>query len=85
MQGGTNPLEGAMGAGACGQIYRLARPSGNSQILGSLRIMVLPASDPSDDVTVYLVEESQRRRAYLETDAAAADREMIVRSFEPVR
>jgi hypothetical protein len=45
--------------------------------------MVRPASDPPNDVTVYLVEEDfgQRGRAYLETDVAQADRETIIRNF----
>jgi hypothetical protein len=70
------------------QIYRLALPSGNSQIavgagVMNLRIMTIPVSDLPNDVTVYLVEEDfgQRGRAYLETDAAEADRETIVRNL----
>jgi hypothetical protein len=45
--------------------------------------MARPASDIPNDVTVYLVEEDfgQRGRAYLETDAAEADRETIIRNF----
>jgi hypothetical protein len=41
------------------------------------------APDVTNDVTVYLVEEDfgQRGRAFLETDAAEADRESIVRNF----
>ncbi len=44
--------------------------------------MARPTSD-LNDVTVYLVEEDfgQRGRAYLETDAAEADRETIIRNF----
>jgi hypothetical protein len=69
------------------QIYRLAGPIRNSQIAArgssELRIMARPASHVPNDVTVYLVEEDfgQRGRAYLETDAAEADRETIVRNF----
>jgi hypothetical protein len=42
-----------------------------------------PKSVPSNDVTVYLVEEDfgHLGRAYLRTDAAEADRETIVRNF----
>jgi hypothetical protein len=45
--------------------------------------MACPASDIPNDVTVYLVEEDfgQRGRAYLETDAAEADRETIIRNL----
>jgi hypothetical protein len=45
--------------------------------------MARPAFDIPDDVTVYLVEEDfgQRGQAYLETDAAEADRETIIRNF----
>jgi hypothetical protein len=70
------------------QIYRLAQYAGNRQIaavgaLVSLRIMARTAPDYSNDITVYLVEEDFGRngRAYLETDAAEADRETIIRNF----
>ena len=45
--------------------------------------MARPVFDRSDDVTVYLVEEDfgHLGRAYLEIDAAEADRETIVRNF----
>jgi hypothetical protein len=45
--------------------------------------MARTASDYPNDVTVYLVEEDFGRngRAYLETDAAEADRETIIRNF----
>jgi hypothetical protein len=45
--------------------------------------MARPAFDYPNDVTVYLVEEDfgHLGRAYLETDAAEADRETIVRNF----
>ena len=45
--------------------------------------MARPVFDRPNDVTVYLVEEDLGHlgRAYLETDAAEADRETIVRNF----
>jgi hypothetical protein len=45
--------------------------------------MASPASDPPNDVTIYLVEEDfgQRGQSYLETDAAEGDRETMVRNF----
>jgi hypothetical protein len=45
--------------------------------------MARPVFDRPNDVTVYLVEEDfgHLGRAYLETDAAEADRETIVRNF----
>jgi hypothetical protein len=51
--------------------------------LVSLRMMARTASDHPNDVTVYLVEEDFGRngRAYLETGAAEADRETIIRNF----
>jgi hypothetical protein len=45
--------------------------------------MARPVFDRPNDVTVYLVEEDfgHLGRAYLETDAAEADRQTIVRNF----
>ena len=45
--------------------------------------MARPVFDRPNDVAVYLVEEDfgHLGRAYLETDAAEADRETIVRNF----
>jgi hypothetical protein len=45
--------------------------------------MAGPESDNPNDVTIYLVEEDFGRNggAYLETDAAEADRETIIRNF----
>jgi hypothetical protein len=85
MHGGANPLAGALAKGMW-QIYRLARPGGNRQIAAGgpceLRTMARPASNPSDDVTVYLVLNDYRTGlAFVETALEEADLETVIRNF----
>src|SRR5262249_25079367 len=87
MHGGTNPLLEALVMGMR-RFTGLPDPAATVRLplergTCELRIMARPVFDQSNDVTVYLVEEDfgHLGRAYLETDAAEADRETIVRKF----